>query len=183
MYLQKIQKVLDVFRILTKIYMVCAFVAMGFMFVTGITALVQGDPLIFRMGDVKVYLPTILEHPGKHGAEYLADGIAIMFCGIVSTFMISFMKFEAKEGTPFTEKCADKLKKLGISIIVCSGVCSTVQAAILSMYHITNASCEVFEEFTLGIVFIIVSMILRYGATLKSDSTNKPKAELTEENA
>lgn len=181
MYLQKIQKVLDVFRILTKIYMVCAFVVMVFMLVTGITELAQGEALIFKMGNVKVYLPTILGEPAKHGAEYLADGIAFLFCGIVSATIVRFLKFEANQGTPFTVGCADKLKNLGITTLVCSGVCSTVQAGILAMSNVKNASCEVYEEITLGVVFIIVSMVLRYGATLKTETPDdEQKAELAD---
>lgn len=169
MYLQKIQKVLNVFKILVTVDMVLTFVYAGFLIVGGGTAVFCGDPVIGKVGNVTIMLPMIdsLEY---HGAVYVANGVAALFSAIILAGIANYLKQELKDGTPFTVKGADMLKKLGIRVIILSAVSTTVQASILAMYKIAETT-EITElaEVSLGICFIIFSMIIRYGTQVNGD--------------
>ncbi len=173
MYLQKIQKVLNVFRILTTIYMVCAFVAAGFLLVFGIIGLADAETLLFKMGDIKVYLPTVISDELTSGAACIAESIAYIFLGILAALIVRFLKKEKADGTPITEKCADRLKSLGIAALVCTGASSIVQSAVLSAAKIdSTVTVTELDEILLGISFIIFSMIIRYAAQSMKQTEN-----------
>ena len=169
MYLQKIQKVLNVFKILVTIDMVLTFVYAGFLIVGGGTAVFCGDPVIGKVGNVTIMLPMIdsLEY---HGAVYVANGVAALFNAIILAGIANYLKQELKDGTPLSIKGADMLKSLGIRIIILSAISTTFQASILAMYKISETT-EITElaEFSLGICFIIFSMIIRYGTQLNGE--------------
>lgn len=181
MYLQKIQKVLNVFIILTTVYMVCAFVAAGFLLVSGIIGLADAETLIFKMGDINVYLPTVISDELTSGAACIAESIAYIFLAILAALIVRFLKKEKADGTPITEKCADRLKSLGITAIVCTGVSSIVQAAVLSAAKIdSTVTVTELDEILLGISFIIFSMIIRYAAQNMKQTENTLSAEKSE---
>lgn len=169
MYLQKIQKVLYVFKILVTVDMVLTFVNAGYLLIAGITAICCGDPILFKAGDVIVKLP-MPEPLASHGSVYFANGIAALFSAIILLQIANYLKHELKDGTPFTESGANLLKKLGIRVIIFSAISTTVQASILAMYKISETT-EITElaEFSLGICFIIFSMIIRYGTQLNGE--------------
>lgn len=165
MYLQKIQKVLKVFKILTTIYMVCSFVTAGFLLITGIVKTANADALIFKMGDLKVYLPTIISGECTSGIAYIAESVAYVFSGVLAVLIVRFLKKEQADGTPFTENCANRLKFLGIATIICSAVSSIIQATILAAAKLdSSVTVSELDVIGLGICFIIFSMIIRYAA-------------------
>lgn len=165
MCLQKIQKVLKVFKILTAIYMVCSFVAAGFLLITGIVKTASADALIFKMGDLKVYLPTIISGELTSGTAYIAESIAYIFSGVLAVLIVRFLKKEQADSTPFTENCANRLKFLGIATIICSAVSSIIQATILAAAKLdSTVTVSELDIIELGICFILFSMIIRYAA-------------------
>lgn len=183
MYLQKIQKAMNVFKILVTIYMVLTFIYAGCLMVVGATAVFcDGDPVLGKIGNTTIMLPVSgpIEH---HGAVYFANGVAALFSAIILVGIANYLKQELKDGTPFTVKGADMLKRLGIRIIILSAVSTTVQASILAMYKISETT-EITElaEFSLGICFIIFSMIIRYGAQLNGEKNSLEASKSTEKN-
>lgn len=187
MYLQKIQKVLNVFKILVTIDMVMTFVYAGFLIVGGTTAIFCDDPVIGKIGNTTIMLPMPdpLEY---HGAVYAANGVAALLSAIILVGIANYLNQELKDGTPFTVKGADMLKRLGIRVIILSAVSSAVQASILAMYKIKETT-EVTElaEVSLGICFIIFSMIIRYGTQVNGDKkaliSETPDSAETNDNA
>lgn len=168
MYLEKIQRAYKVFLILIIVDIVVTFIDTAYLLTAGITYVNCGEPLLFKMGETIIKMP--MDKPlAPHGAIYIAEGISYLFSGIILVFTSRYLKQEQKDGTPFTEKGANMLKKLGIITIVLSAVSSVVHAAILAMYKVeSDADITNMTEFAVGICFIIFSMVLRYGSQLEA---------------
>ncbi len=112
--------------------------------------------------------------------------IAAAFCfagAVVARFATNYFKNEIEDGTPFTMRGAKELMRLGIIYIAVNLGVSIVAG---SVFAIVSKSWELADKYEfngmsigLGIVFIIVSLICRYGAELtegKSEAAPAPEA-------
>ena len=109
--------------------------------------------------------------------------IAAAFCfagAVVAGFAQNYFKHEIEDGTPFTMRGAKELMRLGIIYIAVNLGVSIVAGAV---FAIASKSWELPEkaEFQgmsigLGIIFIIVSLICRYGAELTEGKTEAAPA-------
>ena len=102
---------------------------------------------------------------------FVAIAAAFCFAGaVVARFAQNYFKHEIEDGTPFTMRGAQELKRLGIIYIAVNLGVSIVAGAV---YAVVSKSWELPDkvEFNglsigLGIAFLVVSVILRYGAEL-----------------
>ena len=99
---------------------------------------------------------------------------------MVAHFAKNYFKHELEDGTPFTMRGAKELMRLGIIYIAVNLGVSIVAGAV---FAIASKSWELPEkaEFQgmsigLGIIFIIVSLICRYGAELTEGKTEAAPA-------
>ena len=93
---------------------------------------------------------------------------------------VDYFTFELEEGTPFTEEGANKIKKLGINIIVApiiATVISTICHVIISklMDNVGDIDINYEISLTMGLVFLFLSAVFRYGASLEKKGTKKPR--------
>ena len=110
-------------------------------------------------------------------------GIAAVLCAagcVVAHFAKKYFKHELEDGTPFTMRGAKELMRLGI-IHICVNIGVSIVAG--AVWAIVQQSIEGLEDSNfegvsigLGIVFIIVSLICRYGAELTEGKTEAAPA-------
>lgn len=178
--LNKIQKTVNVFKVLTLVAMILSFVT-GLLLLTGI-GIWHG---VNEVG--------IIDKSDFSFAELMGynENIAVIWCafvtvitdGILLAFTHSYLKHEIADGTPFTERGAAEIKKLGIRIIVLPIVSISICGIICECYGIdptkdySNETSVVF-----GIALIIISMIFRYGAEIsrREDIGNAETGEYSE---
>lgn len=109
--------------------------------------------------------------------KYSVMSIVGAYAGIISALILlpgeiincvyanKYFKYQLEVGTPFNKECAGKMKKLGIVCIVTSVVtsilCSIVYAIVSKdLFETGSLEIESTSSITLGIVFIIISIIL-----------------------
>lgn len=81
-----------------------------------------------------------------------------------------YFSAEQADGTPFSHSGADLMKRLGILLIVLPAVATIlvgVLHGIFDMVQIEAADVGNGTSVMMGIMLILVSMILRYGAELE----------------
>ncbi len=170
--LEAIQKTFRVFRILSKIaYILCIIGAAAFgvgalcaaaQYHGGSVFLIYGEPLkIFADGTDLL----------QKCVELLSAAFMLIADAILFGLAYGYLKSELADGTPFTEKGAGRLKKLGIRFIYIPVIAISVSGAVAvwqGVEHIGDAGN--FGSVITGIVLILVSLIFRYGAELEQKS-------------
>lgn len=175
--LEKIQKIVKVFKILTLIAMILTYVFAGMAMVGAVTFTAVGKENFMEIFGSTIS-SEIYSQPGTSYDEVCADlwcsGIAGLFEGAVLAAVLGYLKTELADGTPFTENGAEKLRKLGITVIILPIISAVVCIAVSKCYHV-NMTEDVsnLTELIFGIAMIIISIIFGYGAELES----KVKAE------
>ncbi len=94
----------------------------------------------------------------------------MLFLCILSTFTYRYFTLELKEGTPFTNIGADKVKQLGIITIVISLISTWIIDIIYEMINISEGNR--FDDaggIVFGIFLILLSTVIRYGAELEQE--------------
>lgn len=117
------------------------------------------------------------------GTLLAAISVGMILC--IGEFFISRMAYryfenELKAGTPFTFDGAKELQHLGVSVIWISAVTAVMAEVAQSviyqlMYDVERLSPEAFDSIALGLVFIFISLICKYGAEVKDKSENQPQ--------
>ncbi|MGN0674662.1 MAG: hypothetical protein ACI4KG_02840 [Oscillospiraceae bacterium] len=165
--LSKIQKTVKVFKGLSLAAMILAFV-MGLLLLTGIG-------IWYGVNEAGV-----LDKSDFSFAELIGynENIAVIWCdfvlvitdGILFAYVHRYLKHELEDGTPFTERGATEIKKLGIRTIVLPIVAASICGIICGCYKVAppeNISNE--TSIVFGIAFIIISMVFRYGAEISKN--------------
>ena len=168
--LDKIQKISKFGKILCSIVFVfCMIGIIGS--VIGIAFLAAGVDAVHIGG---VTLKSIVQINSGTSIEtaniYMA--VAIILCSgeaVVAKFAEHYFKGELLDGTPFNMERAKELTRLGIITIGVSIVTEVVAASvyeIMSFIFVSTDSLEIgnWGSVGIGIAFIIVSLICRYGA-------------------
>lgn len=97
---------------------------------------------------------------------------ATISCGAVAVlywFVKKFYKHELETGTPFDADLSKELKTLGILYIVIPLVSSIVCSIIASSLHVEQTELDFSIDITMGIVYLILSVICGYGAEIKAN--------------
>ncbi|MGN0150971.1 MAG: hypothetical protein ACI39Q_00735 [Wujia sp.] len=167
--LTRIQKIFNVFKVLTKVAMIISIV-------WGVLALLGAAcGMVWRNGGTVVGADFDVLRELTHTAaldemtaRLLSDAVFALTDVILFGFAYAYFRIEQEDGTPFTQKGADTIKKLGIRIIVLPLVAVVIAQIIYECFGV-----GVYEDWsddgsvTLGIMLILVSMVFRYGAELE----------------
>ena len=111
----------------------------------------------------------------------IAIGAVFCFAGaVVARFAQNYFKHEIEDGTPFTMRGAKELMRLGIIYIAVNLGVSIVAGTVYAIFSKTIETADKTEfhglSIGLGITFIIVSVICRYGAELTEGQTEAAPA-------
>jgi len=164
--LEKIQKGMRVLQILSKIILIFAIVGVALASI-GAT-LVASDVLSIEKQFLHFLSVTAEMSKGQLVGILTAAAISLLFGGILTAFAYRYFTAELKEGTPFTNAGADRIKQLGIMEIALSVISMSVIDGIYE--NIGRAEWNRFDDaggITLGICLILLSMVVRYGAELE----------------
>ncbi len=170
--LEKIQKGMRVLQILSKIILIVAIVGVALASI-GAT-LVASDVLNMENQFLHFLSVTAEMSKGQLVGILTAAAISLLFGGILTAFVYRYFTAELKEGTPFTNAGADRIKQLGIMKIALSVISMWVIDGIYE--NISLAEWNRFDDagsITLGICLILLSMVVRYGAELEQKNKGK----------
>lgn len=163
-----IQKTFRVFMDLAKAVAILSFIA------AGLVLLAAGCGLVWRSGGrvIGLQMESMLSMTGAVGMDQmiglmLADGVYALTNGVLFWMAHLYLKHEQADGTPFTMDGANRLKRLGIHMIVLPLVAEIATEVVHACFGMNRqgAWCDGFV--LLGIVLILTSMVLRYGAELE----------------
>lgn len=164
--LEKIQKGMRALQILSKIVLIFAIVGVAF---TSIGAtLVASDVLNMENQFLHLLSVTAEISKGQLVGTLTAVAVSLLFGGIITAFVYRYFTAELKEGTPFTDTGADRIKQLGIMEIVLSVISMSVIDGIYE--KIGLAEWNRFDDaggITVGICLILLAMVVRYGTELE----------------
>lgn len=171
--LQIIQKTFRVFQTLSKIAMVLSFVWAGLAalgLLCGVLWYSGGN--VFGVNQELLYSLTVTGGLTEMIGVLLVDFILALTDGILLVFALRYFKAEQGDGTPFSHSGADLMKRLGILLIVLPAV-ATILVGILhgifDMVQIEAADVGNGTSVMMGIMLILVSLILRYGAEMEEN--------------
>lgn len=173
--LQVLSKIAWVF---SKIVRILCIIGLCGCFV-GIAVLTVGAHTV-KVGGVTFY--SLIKNSSGFGMESL---YAVMVAGmilclgeaILAQYAEHYFRRELQDGTPFTQEGAKELQRLGIRTI-CVSIGSAIlaqiaQAAVTALLHGgEELTLEGGASVGLGVVFLILSVVFRYGAELNSDEVN-----------
>lgn len=164
--LEKIQKGMRVFQILSKIMLVFACVGVALASIGA--ALVAADVLNAENQFLHFLSVTAEISREQFVGALAAAAAALLFGGILTAFAYRYFTEELKEGTPFTNAGADRIKQLGIMAIVLSVISMCITDGIYEMIDL--AEWNRYDDVggvTAGICLILLAMVVRYGAELE----------------
>lgn len=173
--LEKIQKLCSLGRVLSRIAFVMAVVGAA-LSLAGIIGLAAGADGVVKIGGVTLH--TLIVETGEERGSVIAAMLmwTIVLAGEAVTAGYARLCFrsELEEGTPFTEKGAGEMLRLGIICIAVPPGCTVVgsiaegiAAALMNVEKSGLADCSVDGSITLGVMFLFVSLLCRYGAEQK----------------
>lgn len=170
--LSKIGKVLSKILFIFSVIGLCSCIA-------GLVGLSFGGGSIIRIGSVVLHgwIPEEFGYNVKSiGAALLRWAVVCAGEGVVARFAEGYFQNELKAGTPFTLAGAKELLRLGILNIAVPIGC-TVLGSILESIAADLMKVEKFTEANgffnndasigLGVMFILGSLLCRYGAELR----------------
>ncbi len=165
-HLDKIQKGMNVLQILSKILLIVAYMGAALTLAGGI--LVAAGVL----NTENQFLHFISDIAGVTTDQLtgilIAAAVSMLSGGILATCAERYFAAEQKEGTPFTNAGADRVKRLGILTIIISLVSVCITEGIYEAIRL--ADWNKFDDaggVLIGICLILLSAVFRYGAELE----------------
>ena len=170
--LEKIQKAMNVFKILTRIAMILSYVAVALMLVSA--GLLKANGLTEKFPILASFTDTTGIDVSQTGWLLVATAISALCAAILLTLFYRYFKAETGEGTPFTMTGAERVKRLGICSIILSFVSMSITDSI---YEIAGLSAwnnfDNADGIMLGVCLILLSLILKYGAELEAKDISR----------
>lgn len=169
--LQTIQKTFRVFQALTKIAMILSFVWAGLAALGLLCGLVwhRGGIVIGAELDQLLEL-TVTGNLTEMIGVLLVDTVLALTDGVLLVFALGYFTAEQKDGTPFTQRGAEHILRLGILTIVLPLVAAIVSAIVCEVLQLPQSAVSDWgnlDSLTMGIILILASLIFRYGADLE----------------
>lgn len=167
--LTTIQKAFKVFYILSKIAMTLSFVGAGLALMGMLCGLVwRGGGQVAGMGQETLIALTRTSGLERMIGELLCDAMFALVDGVLFLHAFLYFRAELQAGTPFSHRGADRVKALGIRAIVLPQVAAIAGASICGWWNLPRADSWSIGGFVaLGVLLILASPILRYGAELE----------------
>ena len=173
--LNTIQKLSKIGRILSKIIFIFCLVG-GILCAVGILCLAL-IPDGFKIGEVTIRGLIESKADVSLGTCYTAAAMGLVFCAgeaVLAKIAERYFRNEIGAGTPFTEKGAYEMKRLGICTI-CIPIGTAIIAGIvygilkLTLKDVADLKFADYASIGLGIMFIVMSLICRYGAYVENE--------------
>ena len=168
--LQTIQKTCKVFQALTKIAMLLCFVGSGLLLVGLICGIVISSTGAVIAGNMEtLYRLTSSASFFEMIGTLLAEVVVTLTDALLFFHAWKYFSVEQADGTPFSQKGADLMKRLGILLIVLPAVSAILAWGICTIFSVPQVKAPDLgseASIVLGIMLILVSVILRYGAEL-----------------
>ncbi len=175
--LNTIQTLSKIGKVFSKIVYICCIV--GFCgSAVGIIAMLIGGEAI-KLGGVTLHNIFESEANVSIGTVWAAIAVGIIFS--IGEFFVSRMSYryfdnELKAGTPFNEDGAKELLHLGISVIwipIVTAVLAQVAQEVISQFMEASDKIQIecFDSVALGVMFIIMSLLCKYGAEKENGKT------------
>lgn len=175
--LKTIQTLSKIGRVLSKIAFILSFIGFGGCAV-GLLSLGFGSENVFKIGGVTLH--GLIDNAWGYDLRSLAAalfGWMIVCAGeaVVAKFAEIYFRNEGKAGTPFTLAGANELLRLGILTLAISTGCAVVGSAVEEIFagfmnvETIGATDLYFNNggnIGLGIMFLVISLLCRYGAEL-----------------
>lgn len=164
--LEKIQKVMRVLQILSKIILILAIIGVS---LTSIGAALVASNVLSLENQFLHFLSAAAEiTKGQLIGTLLAAATSLLLSGIFTAFVYRYFTAELKEGTPFTNAGADRIKQLGIMQIVLAVVSVAITDGIYDKINLSDWNrFDDAGSITLGICLILIAIVVRYGAELE----------------
>ena len=171
--LETIQKTFNVFRVIAKVAFNLCIVGASLCAVGALCAAVQsgGGKIFVVSGEPINVFPQGTDLSAKC-VEFLSTAFMLIAWAILMGFTGGYLKSELADGTPFTEKGAEKLKKIGIRFIYIPIIAIAVSEAVaLSLGVKVGLVFGNFGSVATGVVLILVSLVFGYGAELEKNGS------------
>lgn len=177
--LKTIQVLAQIGRVLSKIvWIFCIVGAAGCL--VGIASLAVGVDEVLKIGGVTIHGIIGYEAGINISSMYASMTVWMILCLgeiALALFAERYFKNELKAGTPFTLDGAKEMTRLGI-LAICIPAGTTILAEVA--YQVMNAVFQNVERMDigdfasvgLGIAFLVISVVFRYGAQLNADNEN-----------
>ena len=171
--LQAIQKTCKIFQTLTKIVMILCFVGSGLLLLGLICGIVISSTGAVIAGNMEtLYRLTSSASFFEMVGSLLAEFVLTLTDALLFFHAWKYFSAEQADGTPFSHSGADLMKRLGILLIVLPAVATIlvgVLHGIFDMVQIEAADVGNGTSVMIGIMLILVSLILRYGAEMEEN--------------
>lgn len=161
--LTNLQKIIKVFKELSLVASILAFVSALFMLVSVGVWYGAGNSVVR-------YIAELTKRTGFNETLSIlwCDFVLCLTDGILFAFAYRYLSHELIDGTPFTERGAKEIRFLGIktivmplvAVIICVVICGCLGTA--APENISNGTSALF-----GIALIIISLVFAYGAELE----------------
>ncbi|MBQ9827903.1 MAG: DUF2975 domain-containing protein [Lachnospiraceae bacterium] len=178
--LNTIQTLARIGKILSKIVFIFCIVGLCLTVAGIISYAVLGDGAI-KIGGVS--LKSFIETEAGINAPTMFAYMAVGCVGIIAEMILSrmavrYFENELEDGTPFTERGAGELKRLGIFTIVLPIAVMIVCAIGVAIASAVNGDISVLHlggsaDIGLGIMMIVMSVVCRYGTALREEAEGK----------
>lgn len=165
----KIQKTYHVFEILSGIAMVVSFLGTFFALVG------MGCCVIWQQSGTLGFGQEVMRFTGTESlepaiCELLSDAVFALTDGILFLLTWRYFKAEQGEGTPFTHSGANRVKSLGVKIIVMPIVATIISTVIYGCFGVEpSAEWNNAASVILGIILILFAQVFHYGAELEKE--------------
>ena len=178
--LQTIQNLNKLGKVLSKIVFICCLVgAIGCIIGIASVALIGTDEVL-KIGGVSIRGLIEKEADMNITTLYVAMFVWMVVCiseAVISKTAEHYFSNELAAGTPFTFEGAKEMLRLGIIVIAVplgTTFACAVGVGIVSALVEGVDKIEISNDVsvTLGIMFIVMSVIFRYGAEIKSSNRN-----------
>lgn len=161
--LEKIQKGMSILQVFSKIILIFAAVGVA---LTSISAVLVATDVLNAENQ---FLRFLAVEAGVSKEQIIgiltAAAISLLFGGILTAFAYRYFTAELKEGTPFTNAGADRIKQLGIVMVVVSVISTAITEGIYE--RMSQVEWNRFDDagsIAFGIFLIALSVVIRYGA-------------------
>lgn len=176
--LQTIQTLSKIGKILSRIVYICCIVGLIGCAV-GVAAMLVGIQTV-KLGGVTLHSLLEAEAGVSTGTIWAAIAVGAILCVgelFVSRMAYRYFENELATGTPFTVKGAEELLHLGISVIwvpIVAAILAQVAQGIIAQFveSAEKLSLDGFGSVELGVMFIFMSLLCKYGAECKENREN-----------
>lgn len=170
--LKTIQTLSKVGRILSKIAMIASIVGGG-LCLAGILSVAMGATDVLKWQGITIH--GLIEEGSaltsrQQGGAMAAAGILCAAEAVIAGFASAYFRHELDAGTPFTEAGAQELLRLGILTIALTLGAQILGTIVCGVFGVSVETLSMGNGMlSLGVAFLLLSVIFRYGAEIRKE--------------